>query len=679
LVQRARERRDVVDRSVRGYRTLVKEHWSIGVRAVGRDRILYRRETAARLDWRRDGPLRVDVLGARDVSIAEGLSVPGGLENSAPYYAFEPSARELLIGLNDSSFTRHPLARGSEADYRFRSGDTVSLRLPDGTAIRVVELRVLPRRRDPKLVDGSLWLDTRTYAVTRALYRPAAVLEAGANVQRKGRSVTVNAGPGVKRRGVIGLPRARAEARYITVEYGLHRQQWWMPRLIAVEGVAEVGSLVTTPFRLERTYSEYQLEASLIAAGDLAAAPADSAMQRCPKGATNCMCTGGRCRRFEMHVPSDTAALLTSPHLPESIFADQASVMTSRQAEELAEELRRIVPVPVLSSPEVSWNVGPGVSRFNRVEGLAPGVRSVLDFKVFTLDATAHLGTANWQPSLLLGATRETGGMQHRLAAYYRLDTVYGAQRALGLGNSLSALLWGRDDGDYFRSGGVELTGAPARTEQQWFDWRLFAERQTEAAVEADWSLRHLWDGDYSFRPNIQADRANQAGAAVTLRAAQGLDPRGFSWGVDVGLEGSTGTFDFARPSLTLRSGIPLPGSLMGALELAGGTALGTVPAQSLWYLGGTGTLRGYGGNSARGDTFWRGRGEVAGAAPLTRIALFSDVGWAGSRDAAPFDRPLWSAGVGASLLDGLIRFDIARALVAPTGWRADLYFNAAL
>lgn len=51
----------------------------------------------------------------------------------------------------------------------------------------------------------------------------------------------MNAGSGVKRGGVFALPRARTEARDITVEYGLHRQQWWMPRLVAVEDVAELG------------------------------------------------------------------------------------------------------------------------------------------------------------------------------------------------------------------------------------------------------------------------------------------------------------------------------------------------------------------------------------------------------------------------------------------------------
>jgi hypothetical protein len=58
---------------------------------------------------------------------------------------------------------------------------------------------------------------------------------------------------------------------------------------------------------------------------------------------------------------------------------------------------------------------------------------------------------------------------------------------------------------------------------------------------------------------------------------------------------------------------------------------------------------------------------------------LFSDAGWAGARDGRNFDPPLLSAGVGASFLDGLVRFDVARALRAPTGWRVDLYLDAAL
>jgi len=32
--------------------------------------------------------------------------------------------------------------------------------------------------------------------------------------------------------------------------------------------------------------------------------------------------------------------------------------------------------------------------------------------------------------------------------------------------------------------------------------------------------------------------------------------------------------------------------------------------------------------------------------------------------------------GIGGSLLDGLVRMDIARALRAPTGWRLELYVD---
>jgi hypothetical protein len=37
----------------------------------------------------------------------------------------------------------------------------------------------------------------------------------------------------------------------------------------------------------------------------------------------------------------------------------------------------------------------------------------------------------------------------------------------------------------------------------------------------------------------------------------------------------------------------------------------------------------------------------------------------------------LQSAGLGVSLFDGLVRFDLARALKAGSGWRATLYLDA--
>jgi len=105
----------------------------------------------------------------------------------------------------------------------------------------------------------------------------------------------------------------------------------------------------------------------------------------------------------------------------------------------------------------------------------------------------------------------------------------------------------------------------------------------------------------------------------------------------------------------------------------------GRVPVQSYWYLGGPGTLRGYGGNASRGDAFWRARLELANRWPAARVVVFTDVGRAGPREQLSLATPLIGVGVGASFVDGLIRLDVSRAVRSPTGWRLDLYTDAAL
>src|SRR5213083_1066725 len=65
LVAAARTRRETIDRSITGYRTTMRERIGVGIRALRRDRMLYRRELALHIDWRRDSVTRIDVVGAR--------------------------------------------------------------------------------------------------------------------------------------------------------------------------------------------------------------------------------------------------------------------------------------------------------------------------------------------------------------------------------------------------------------------------------------------------------------------------------------------------------------------------------------------------------------------------------------------------------------------------------------
>src|SRR5690606_27841282 len=104
---------------------------------------------------RREGPIRLEVLGAREVipPVRGAPQIPDDLRNFVPHLAFDPVDSEVLLRLNDD-FLRNPLAPNGERHYRYATGDTTEIRLPDGRTVRLVELRILPRRADFHLIRG---------------------------------------------------------------------------------------------------------------------------------------------------------------------------------------------------------------------------------------------------------------------------------------------------------------------------------------------------------------------------------------------------------------------------------------------------------------------------------------------------------------------------------------------
>jgi hypothetical protein len=681
IVAAARARRETVDRSITAYQTTMRERIGAGVRALRRDRMLFRRELALRIDWRRDSVGRIDVVGARQAvpAVRPQVELPEDLKGDVADYAFDPADDRLTVGFGGSSDGEsqgvrlgHPLAPGSEADYRFATGDSSVLVFPDGRTILLRELRVTPRRLDFRLMTGSLWIDEKSHGVVRALFRPARPFDFDEDVGDEDDDV-----PGF-------VKPIRVEVRFITIDYGLWDGRWWLPRLIAFDAVATAGSWLQMPMRYERLYSDYEVTGDTTTRRTPrpppATAAADStARARCHEQEdVECVCRNGECLAFAVHIPTDTAALLGSAELPPA-FAGVGggdTLISAGEMQELAHGLGRL--------PEAPWQFHArpprwGLARYNRVEGLALGARGELDFGRLQLDGSARIALSDGEPDLEAGLTRENGSARLRLAAYRRLNAVDPTAGSLGFGNSLGALLLGRDDGDYYRSAGVAVTVHPAVTVTQGFSVRLYAERQRGAAKRTDFSFPHVLHADHLFRPNIAADSADQLGAAVTFRAQRGFDPEAPRWGADVTLEGGTGTYGFGRASTALRIAAPLTPRLTGAVELAGGTSAGRVPVQSRWYLGGPNTLRGYGGGVTSGDAFWRARVEVANRLPAARLVLFCDVGRAAPRDRLSLARPLVGAGIGASFLDGLMRIDLARALRSPKGWRLDLYADGIL
>lgn len=681
MVRRARERCTELDNSIESYQVLAKERQYVGARVLGRERTLFTQETAARVEWQREGAVRVEYVGARGVEPGGTQHVPTDLLESTPDFVFDPSSAGFCTGIlsvGKDGFS-HPLAVGSEVDYRFRTGGTSSIRLPSGEAIRIIELRVEPRRRDFRLIGGSLWLDAEDQALVRAAFRLSRPFNARLDINRTDSSVAINAGAGKGDDDEYPgwLPNMEADLRYMTIEYGLHQGRWWLPQSMAMEGAARVGGF-SGNIRYERAYSGYQLDVRPDAPRTTAVT--DSAAAKCPKDVKPCSCENGRCRIYEVSIAVDSAALLTAAELPPSLRDPNVPLLGGKEADALAKEIQDMFPVPwVPSRPDLVWDgVPPGMVRYNRIEGLSMGTRLRAEMDPFRAVAAVRVGVADLHPNADLALERQGATAVLRLGAYHRLAAVNTDSRALGFGNSVSALLWGRDDGDYFRTTGVELTGAPAPTESQRYAWRFFAEQQRSAAKNTDFSIANLL-GENDFRANIDADRATQLGAALDLRTFRGAMETGFRWSAEAHLDGATGSFQFARPALTLGAAAPLPGPLAGAVEVGAGTSVGDLPVQSLWYLGGPSTLRGFGGNAARGEAFWRARAELASALSFGRLVLFSDAGWAGPRDTFGLNPALISAGAGLSFLDGLLRLDVARALRGGNEWRVDLYLDAAL
>ena len=688
LVQRARERRANADRTISDYHAQVQERISLGLRALRRDRTFYQREMAARLAWHRYGPDTVTMLGAREaIPVAyAGVRLPEDLESDVPDLAFEPGGGRMNVGIGDSDFVYDPLAAGGEANYRYQSGDTTVITLQDGRTIRLLELRIIPRRDEFHLLAGSFWIEDDHAALVRAVFRPARPWDLE-------RDIDADPEDSSDVKGIPGfLKPIRAEIRYVTIEYALVDGKWWLPRLIAADAVASAGTFLAMPLRYELVYTDFAViaaaaEAARAGADTLAVdslesdtLPADSAAIAACQGRAGCRCTRRHCRTAVVIVPDDTASLLVSPLLPRS-FDDEGPFLSSTEARDLG-RLAGLLPQTPWHAHAPSLQLGPGgtgLIRYNRVEALSVGARLGLDFGRLTADLTARVGTGDWWPNLELGLGHETPDVAVRLAGYRRLAAANPDARPLGIGNSLGALVLGRDDGVYYYSWGGELLLHPVATAARSYEWRLFTEWQRPADQETDLSLPHLLRKRHLFRPNITADAAREFGASLVLRGAHGVSTRGVTIGAELSMAANLGTYDFARTSLTTRLTAPLPHRLLGALELAAGATGGPAPAQSLWYLGGPATLRGYPGAVIAGPDFWRARVEIANASPGVRLAAFGDAGWAGVGTSFTTGRPLCAVGMGASFLDGILRVDLARALVTPKGWRMDFYVDGIL
>jgi hypothetical protein len=762
LLLGARRARLAHDSALRAYDATTYMRMSAGLafKAIGRERLMFRHENATHVRWQQGVGAFVDVTGARTVipavtAIDEAQedidkdinNEVGGDMAGIPYF---PGQERLWIGSGtakvevDEKELVHPLAEGSEAYYRYALGDSMIYRLPQGTVIRLLELRVQPREPKWNLVVGSFWFDIASHQLVRAAYR----LSVPMDIWEIAKQDDPHAQDDIPVWVMPMLTPMRGTINVITVEYGLYEGRFWLPRLQAAEGEGQV-SFMRVPFRIEERYrynsvnvtdsmpimpppppvSPEQLELSrldslsemgdslarvqakairdartqartaarearrdtlrmldsLARQGDDSARARAAAMRvprpgQCDTSAVRTTVSNSSQHegvRILVKTPCDAAVLASSPDLPKSIYNDGESVFNGADLT----ELRGLLDMGLQSewSPQpikLRYGLGDGMLRYNRVEGLSPAVGASQTLgRGYTLDGLVRIGFADWQPNAELGISRSDGRRNVRLGAFRRLGVANDWGTPLGFGSSLSSALFSRDEGFYYRTWGAELiasgTGNPSLT------WRAFGERQTDADVETNLSVAHLLN-DVRFLPNIDASEATLIGAEAKIMHSFGNDPRGFRAFTTLRGESAMGSYTYTRAlaDITLSRAI-LP-RMDGALTLAAGSTTAGSPRQRWFYLGGSPTIRGQQAGAMSGETFWMTRVELGTSFVAARPVVFADMGWAGPSERWSHPgRPASGAGVGASFMDGLIRFDVARGIFPRAGFRSDFYVEA--
>ena len=289
LVMRARAARTEQGAAIESYTAVVLRRMALRLRLPLRDRMLVREESADRVRWTRGGPLVVQRLASRQEDMGGGPEPAADIDLES---LFDPDAERITFGIDlglfdtddedagdegdaeaqaegdttrvtvspgsdaetegademENFWIAHPLAEGSESRYRYRSGDTLTLRLPDGRLVRSVELSAIPRRASFHHLRASLWIEPESGALVQAIYRPARELD----VQRDTAFVDaeslddLNMIPGMFRPIVFDL-------QLISVEYGLWDQRHWLPRRMSMEAYVRFG-VVRLPFEAEVAY-----------------------------------------------------------------------------------------------------------------------------------------------------------------------------------------------------------------------------------------------------------------------------------------------------------------------------------------------------------------------------------------------------------------------------------------
>ena len=679
LVERAMARRRVGDSAVSDYRARI--HYRLTV-AVGRRHWAQVppaavEEQIADVQWQRPNDLRVDVVGRRSRSRSEApeLSsvwdrpwfVPRSVDDSVRIFSDEFPATGAL----------HPLARSGPEWYRYDMTGGMSVTPARGSRLRLLRVKVLPRRKGPALIAGQMWIDSATAEVVRLTFRYV-----GTGLWVKPDGATRSDSSSARRKNTIVNQIVSIDA---DLEYGLQDTRYWMPRRQVISGRVRIPvvSEVVIPFRAVTTFEEFEINTGRPIAFELplpVTADPDSlrTMREARRDSLRAERRGGARDgadslrswryadrwaggRYELHRPSNDSLRRFGGWLDSlSLEVDPGEARRAKDAESELARLAEGLPDSLTGrrAHGIAYERLTDAFRYDRVQGLSLG----LGYQVrvpgvgFTgLYGTARYGFSDDRVTGRLSLVRDAPGGRLAVSGYRDIVNVDPFAPAPGVGNTLNALFVAHDDGDYVLAHGVSARYETSLRTGLELAVGARYERQTSAARAAGSEVNDFLGGSGVFPPNAPVDEGRFAGGHVRLSGTGG-----FRWHATadvLGGEGSTTgrVHGEARRSIGKHRGL--------TLRVKGGVATEPTLRQAAFRLGGIGTVRGHGYGARRGQAFWAAQLDVTPLPGRLRPVLFVDAGQAGGAGSLFSSRVLAGAGVGLSVFGGLLRFDLSRAV----------------
>ncbi|HEY0931439.1 MAG TPA: hypothetical protein VGE27_16070 [Gemmatimonas sp.] len=421
-------------------------------------KVVQSEELALTIAWWQPGRSAQRLVGRRDTTL-----LPANVGYYRDRYGVVLDNLPDRIRLGDGQDVRdvpHPLGANAQSQYEYAIGDPLRITIP-GREILVDEVKFRPRDASTPAAIGSVYLDRETAAVVRLsmTFTRAAIID------------------------------KRIETLVVTLENGLIRERFWLPRKQEVE-VSRGSTWFDIP---ARGIVRGRWEISNYTVNEQIPAPT-MALPRWSSVSRDSL----RAHPFEARVIDALP--------PEIQIASSEDVVRARVEAEAA------VRAAMLARPATASVTGRGVSdlaRFNRAEGLAVG-----------LGGTHRTGTG-----VQLGARARYGFSDRQLKGHFSIGKApaFGrtptlqlfverdyrelafAERA-GVTNSLASLLFGSDYTQPVdtRAAGILWRRAPNSA----FTWRLAAEQDRPTAVTGDPLSRR-------FAPTLRAWRINGARAEV--------------------------------------------------------------------------------------------------------------------------------------------------------------------